>query len=274
MPVKHAENVIFSTYGDTVSVAEKKKSLNKFGAATVGTSFTTVQEFQGSEINETFVSTNLIDSISSSSAADTSKTYTIEGHTIDGSGNLTFVVQDATTDASDGRTKVTLSTPLARATRLYLKDSGTFNSPQTAAAGAIYVYDDTGGVTNGIPNTAAATKIMLAAGSTQSQKCSTSLSSQDYWIITSFSAIIEELAPSADYVEFRIEHRRVDTGGAWRPLGREIVALKGVGNNGPVQFLPHRVIPKNSDIRAIARSNTGTAEVYAEIEGYLAVITS
>lgn len=274
MPVKHAENVIFSTYGDTVSVAEKKKSLNKFGGTTVGTSFTTVQTFQGSEINETYVSTNLIDSISSSSAADTSKTYTIEGHTIDGSGNLTFVVQDATTNASDGRTKVTLGTPLARATRLYLKDSGTFNSPQTAGAGVIYVYDDTGGVTNGVPNTAAATKIMLAAGSTQSLKASTSTSSQDYWIITSFSATIEELAPSADYVEFRIEWRRIDTGGAWRPLGRELVVLKGGTPANPEPFNPYRIIPKNSDIRIVARSNTGTADVYAEAEGYLAVITS
>ena len=150
--IAEAINFIFNEYGDNVSVVEKAKPLNKFGRnLSVATAFETVSEFQGSEINETFVSTDLIDSISSSNSADQSKTVTIEGHTIDGSGNLTFVSQDATTDASDGQTKVTLTTPLARANRLYIKNSGTFNSPQTALAGTLFVYDDAGGVGSGTP---------------------------------------------------------------------------------------------------------------------------
>lgn len=110
--IKHAINLIYSTYGDRVSVDAKRKDLVKFGRnPAADTSAQTVWNQGG---NETYVSTNAIDSISSSSTSDTG-TVSIEGHTISGS-DLTFVVQSKTLT---GQTKATLDTPLARCTRVY-----------------------------------------------------------------------------------------------------------------------------------------------------------
>ena len=79
--ITQAENVVASTYGDQVSVSAKRKNLNKFGRNTsvASSAFETVSEWQGSVTNETFVTTNLIDSIVSSSPSDTTQTITIEG---------------------------------------------------------------------------------------------------------------------------------------------------------------------------------------------------
>lgn len=272
--IAHAERVVLSTYGDTVSVEDKAKNLNKFGTNdSVGTSFETVGQFQGTVANETFVSTDLIDTVSSSSASDTSLTLTIEGHTIDGSGNLTFVVQSVTTDASDGRTAVSLGTPLARASRAYVANSGTFGSPQSTPVGILYVYDNADGATNGVPNTAAATKLLIQAGETQTEKCATSVSSSDYWFISYLSATIGDASPTANIVTCRIERRDVANGGAWRPLGRDVVLVAG-GQGADLEFSPFLIVPKNHDVRVRALTDTGTAEVHAEIGGYLALVTS
>ena len=157
-------------------------------------------------------------------------TFNLECHTIDGSGNLTFVTQSATLDASDGRTEVTLPTPVARVNRLYLAASGTFDSPQSVPAGNIYVYDNTDGITAGVPNTAAATKLLLPAGETQSEKAATSVSSVDYWFISALSAGVSEGTPTAGEVIFRMETRDVENGGVWRPMGRDLVAVIGQPN--------------------------------------------
>lgn len=267
--VRHAIQEIRNTYGD--DVYNKGKSLNKFGRNfTVGTSFETVAEFQSTTANETFVSTNIIDSISSSDQTnDTGLSFVIEGHTIDTSGNLTFVSQTATLDGTDARTKVALTTPLARANRMYVKNSGTFDSPQSTVTGEVYVYDDTDGITAGVPDTAAATKLILSAGETQSEKCATSVSSTDYWLITSFGAGIGNAGGSAARVDIRMERRDVANGGVWRPTGRDVVLV--VGTQNPVEFLlsPYVIIPKNHDWRIVAKSNANTASIFAEARGIL-----
>ena len=266
--IRQAERFVLSTYGDTVSVAAKGKNLNKFGTnSAVGTSFETVAQFQGTELNETFVNTNLIDSIVSSDAGDT-QVITIEGHTIDGSGNLTFTVQNATLT---GQTEVTLATPLARATRAYVANSGVFNSTPAALAGTVYVYDNTDGIASGVPVTAAATKLLIQPGETQSQKCATSVSSTDYWFVTSFDAGIGAAGGAANRVQVRLEARDVVNGGAWRPVGRDLTL--DVDQNGVQQDeRPFIVIPKNHDVRVVAKTDTNTAAIFAEIRGYLAVI--
>jgi hypothetical protein len=267
--IAHAEREVLSTYGDTVSVKAKAKSLSKFGTnVTVGTTYETVAQFQGTVASETFVTTNIIDSIVSSSASDTTQTITIEGHTIDVSGNLTFVVQDA---ILNGQTEVTLATPLARASRLIVKRTGTFGSTPAALIGVVSVYDNTDGITAGVPTTAAATKVLLRAGFTQSNKCQTAISSSDYWFIDSFSAGIGGAGGSADRVTFKVEKRDIINGGPWVPVGREIVVV--IGQNGAhFDFRPYAIIPKNHDVRVSAASNTSTSEVFAEMEGYLAAV--
>lgn len=272
--VRHAERVVKSTYGDVVSARAKAKNLNKFGtSAIVGTGWTTVAQFQGSVANETFASTNLIDTVSSSAAGDTSLTITVEGHTIDGSGNLTFTIQNVTTDASDGRTPVALSTPLARATRAYITNSGTFGAPQSEPAGVIHIYDNTDGHSNGIPSTPAATKMVIQAGFTQTEKCATTVSATDYYFVRYFTAVIAQASPQADLVDCRIETRDVFNGGVWRPLGRDFTVFKLVEGLF-AQFDPLLIVPKNHDVRVRAKADANTATVHAEIGGYLASVIS
>lgn len=266
--VAQAERVVLSTYGETVSVADKKKNLNKFGSnLSVGTTFETVSRQQGASINETYVSTNIVGSIVSSSVTDT-QTMVVEGHTIDGSGNLTFVVQEATLN---GQAEVALPSPMARANRIYVKPSGVFNAPQAAITGTVSVYDNTGGVTSGVPNVDAATKVLLLPGEVQSEKCATSTSATDYWFISTFVGGIGNAGGSASRVTFRIETRDVAGGGVWRPQGRVIVV--NVGENAESEsFDPLLIVPKSHDIRVVAATDSNTAEVFAELRGVLAVV--
>ena len=272
-PISRAENTVLKTYGDAVSVEAKGKTLNKFGRnAAVGTSFETVAEFQSTTANETFVSTNIIDSIASDDQTnDVGIVITIEGHTIDGSGNLTFVVQDATLDGTDARTEVTLTTPLARANRAYVKASGTFDSPQATPTGNIYVYDNTDGQTAGVPTTAAATKLMILAGENQSEKAGTSISSQDYWFIADFSCAVSDATGPTNFATVRMETRDVVNGGVWRPLGRDYILWPDINGIQRV-FNPYLIVPKNHDWRVRAKCDAGSSSIDASANGILAAI--
>lgn len=272
--IAQAVRVIKSTYGDSVSIEDKKKNLGKFGSnAAVGTSFETIAQFQGTTANETFVTTNLIDSIVSSSGSDVSQTIVIEGHTADGSGNLTFVSQEKTLV---GQSEATLTTPLARCNRLYVKQTGTALSFPTALVGTVYCYDNTDGITSGVPDTAAATKCLILPGETQSQKCATSISSTDYWIITETSIGVTAVTGgggSSERVEARIESRDVANGGAWRPVSASIGLT--VGSNTFIENLnPYLIVPKNHDVRLRAKSDSSTCSISGEISGILASVVS
>lgn len=266
--ISRAINEILVQYGDEVSVESKAKSLNKFGAnLTVGTSFETVAIMQGTTSNETYVSTNLIDSAISTSASDT-MTIVLEGHTIDGSGNLTFVSQDV---VMTGTTEVTLTTPLARATRAFIKDSGTFDSPQSLPVGTISIYDNTDGETAGTPNTDAATKLILPAGESQTEKASTSISSTDYWIITTVYFDVGVAGGAANRVTYQMQTRDVANGGVWRPLGgRHVVDVDQGGDR--IHLGVCEIVPKNHDFRVQAKVDSNTASVLAEVCGPLVKI--
>lgn len=272
MDVTQAENVVFSTYGDTVSVEQKAKNLNKFGLnVAVGTTFETIGEFQGTTANETFTSTNTIDRVSSDDVTNNGTVLQVEGHTIDGSGNLTFTVQEVTL-GTPATTPATLGTPLARATRVFVKASGTFNSPQTDVVGNVYVFDNTAatGTTGGVPDVAAATKVMLVDGN-QSQQCATSVSATDYWFITAIDAGIGSAGGNAARVLVRLEARDVFNGGVWRPLGRDLTL--DIDQNGVQQDeLPYLIVPKNHDVRVVAKTDANTASVFAEVRGVLAAV--
>lgn len=264
-----AEQVIFKTYGDVVSIEKKGKTLNKFGRnLAVGNSYETIAEFQSTTANESFVTTNLVDSIVSSSTSDTTQTITIEGHTVDAAGNMTFVIQDA---VLAGQTPVTLTTPLARATRISVKSSGTFGTTPAALVGVVSVYDNTDGQTSGVPTTAAATKILIQSGETQSAKCSTTISSNDYWLINTFTAGVGNSGGSAARITFRMEARDIKNGGAWKPLGGELVIPADLGSS-EIMYIAPLIIPKNHDWRVVAKTNANTAEVFAEALGVLAAI--
>lgn len=253
----YAEQRILADYGDSVSVASKAKALLKFGRnPNVGTDITgyTIWATGLDQANETYVAanTNSIDTISSSSASDTQQ-VTIEGHTESG-GDKTFVVQTATLN---GQNKVTLTTPLNRATRVY-------NSNSTNLVGNVYVYENTA-ITAGKPNDTTKIHLTVRAGKNQSEKASTSLSSTDYWIVTGFrGSVLEKTSAFAD-VEIQVRSNN----GVFRQV--EDVACSS-SSNGVFEFHPYFIVPPNSDIRLIAVASSASTDVSGSIQGYLAEI--
>jgi hypothetical protein len=239
-------------YGHSVSVEYKAKDLRKFGAN--GDIDTGVEEmvwqYGGIEVLPT---TNTIDTASSSDDGD-NQTATIEGHTVDGSGNLTFVVQNITLD---GQVKITLPTPLARATRIYNTSSSDF-------AGTVYVYED-GDISSGVPDTASDVHIVAGADN-QSLKCATSISSIDYWIIESVTFSVLRAASAA--VDFRLQVREL--GGVWRTQ----MTIGVHSNSSPFQkeLIRPLIIPPNSDVRVLATSSANNTSVSAILDGPLAII--
>lgn len=257
--ITYAESEILGTYGDTVSVSAKRKSLLKFGRnEDVGTSYETVWEYGG---DETYVTTNAIDTISSSDAADTAVIY-VEGHTVSGTGassQFTFVSQTATLN---GQNKVLLSTPLARVSRAYVQ-SGTI-------AGDIYVYEDDT-LSGGVPTTASKVHINIdqtGAGHTQSFKAATTFSNGDYFICTGgYAALNKRTAAAVDMV---LEVRQ--PGGVFRPAGGRISLKTDGTTTAQVTFNPYVIVPKNCDIRIRAIASTTGVEVDASFQGYLAAV--
>jgi hypothetical protein len=244
-----------SSYGDVVSVVKKAKSLHKFGRnPTVGTSRQTVWEQGGDEV---YVTTNIIDTVSSSVAEDAT-TITIEGHTVSGTGTdaqFTFVTQEATVN---GRNKVTLGTPLARVSRAFVNAA-------VELTGVVYVYEDTA-ITAGVPDDLTKSHITIQAEDNQSFKAATTFSNNDYFFLDSFSGGVTSKTSAT--VDFRLQVRQV--GKVFRTIS-QISADRSAGLSVK-NFHPPVVIPKNADVRVECVSASANTGVYAGFDGYLAVV--
>ena len=241
--ISYAENEIFKTYGDRVSVFDKGKRLIKFGKNPDLDSG--VKELiWNTGGTETYKTSNDIDIVVSTNVADT-QNIVIEGHTISGT-DLTFVVQTATLN---GTTPVNLTTPLARVSRLYNNDSTDF-------AGDVTVEDN---------GTSVHLTVRGTNGENQSRKAQTSISSQDYFIMYQISAgIIGSVSAS---INFELQQRQI--GKVWRTV-REFKTNDYI----ELPLYPPIIIPKNTDIRVVGTSDTNNTEAIAEFAGYLASIQS
>lgn len=248
--IKHAIDVIFATYGDVVSVEDKNKDLLKFGRnKLVQTTKSTLMTLPTGITNETYVSDNLITTISSSSGSDT-QTLSLEGHTVSG-GLFTFVVQTVTLN---GQNQVTLTTPLARATRAY-------NTGATDLVGTIYVYqNDTD--TSGVPDTNTKVHLMIDAGLNNSEKASTTLSNVDYWVVTEYYADCLEKVNTFGIVHFEIR----EVGGVFVNKIDNACNDTSPANH---EFHPYLIIPKNADIRLRVSSSSSNSDYSGGIEGIL-----
>lgn len=250
----HAIEIIEDTFGDTVHI--KPKTLLKYGSRDdIGTSYVTLAKLGSGEANETFVSTNAIDKISSSNAGDTT-TVVVEGHTIDANGDFRFTVQTVTLQ---GQTETALTTPLARATRAYA-------SGATNLLGTVYIYEDDT-VSAGVPQTASKVHLTIPAGENQTFKAATTISYKDYWLITQACAAVNK--KTAAVVDMAIQVRL--QGKVFRTAAVTSISSTG-SNNQCVDFDPVVIVPKNSDVRLIAKANTTAVEASGWINGYLALV--
>jgi hypothetical protein len=205
--------------------------------------------------HEVLAATNLIDTISSSSAADT-QLVRIEGHTISGS-NLTFVVQTATLN---GRNKVVLTTPLARAAIVR-------NAGSTDFAGDIYVYEESA-ITNGVPNVAAKVhlKSTVTQGDNESDKCAASISSVDYWFLTTMQFAV--LKKAAAFAEFSLQIKT--SGGVY--ITEETFSASNSSGTISVSFDPIIIVPPNADVRVTCIADAASTDVMADLSGVLATV--
>lgn len=248
--VDHAIREIADTYG--VSVGVKPKSLFKFGfndGLQAAGGYETVWNQGG---DETYATSNSIDSVSSSNAGDTMEVK-IEGHTLSGS-ELTFVVQTATLN---GQTPVTLATPLYRSSRI-------FNNGSTAFAGTLYVFESGGTVTGGVPQTASDIHLNARADDQQSQKAATSTSKDDFLLITDwFGSVAKQTTASVD---FQLQVR--EFGKIFRTKAYSSAHSQGSDLN--LTFRPFLIVPTNADIRIRASSSANSTAALSSFNGVFA----
>lgn len=243
-------------YGITVSFDRKMKGLRKFGRnldLDSGGGFEQVWTTGGLE---TLSTTNDITHIASTSASDTARILSWEGHTIDGSGNLTFVAGDVTIN---GQAKVALPTPLARITRLYNKSSPAFLGTITVAKNVTF--------TNGVP--ASDIHATILPEDQQTLKCATSMSQTDLFMITELEFSIKRSVSSS--VDFKLQVR--EKGGVWRT--QFTTALSSDGSTTYEYFFDDTqiIVPPNADVRILAESSTNNTVVDAVMVGLLATVT-
>jgi hypothetical protein len=247
-----AEREIDRQFGQKVSIDRKAKSLIKFGkSAPLETgSLQTIWTVGG---NETYVSANTIDSISSSSTLDTQEIY-LECHTVDESGNFTFLSQIV---ALNGQNRVALPVPVARVSLAY-------NNNGTNIAGRVTVYENTS-LTNGVPADVTKIHIDIPLGLQESFKAATTFSNSDYFILTGgFGSVSSKSSGAADfYLEIREQGK----------VFRQVAAISGSAA-GPweIKLDPAVVLPKNSDVRVRAETDDNNLVVFTVFQGYLAKI--
>jgi len=225
---------IYDTYGDRCII--KPKTLFKFGK-NPDLDATVKETIWGTGGDEVYCTDNLINRIVSTSALDT-YAVKIEGHTVTGTGvnaQYTFVVQEITLN---GTTPVALTTPLARI-------SLTYNNSDSLLVGTVTVFE----------SVATTVHMTIIAGEQNGEKCSTTFSNSDYGIITQLTG--GNSSKTSALLEFELEIR--NPGKIFRRMYRWGVATGSVSIN----LNPYIVIPKNSDVRIRAVSNTNNTEGFA-----------
>lgn len=257
--LKHAIEVIENTYGDLVSVSNKDKDLLKFGTHTaIGTGWETLAEMQDSETEETFVAGNTITTVVSSSTSDDSSDSIIyEYHTL-ANGVATFGVSSAVT--LNGQTAVTLPTGAYRVNRAYNAGTG-------ALVGNIAFYEG-GATTSGKPDTDSTVHALIVAGEQQTQKAATTISNNDYWIISGVSVSVTE--KTAAWAECRLETKPIARS-YWRPI-TENFSAKDASGAVQIDYRPYAVVPKNYDVRIACRANTAGVSMAGGFNGMLASV--
>lgn len=250
--IDRAEKEIKAKFGQAALVREKNESVIVQGRnENLNTDEETVWSYGGIEV---YAVGNDINSISSSDAGD-DQVVTLEGHTLV-NGVLVFTRQSATLN---GQNTVTLQTPLHRITRLYNVDSSDI-------IGDVYVYVAGGAVVGGVPQVAADVHLSTTISTNQSLKCSTSVSNDNYFIITGVTAAVDRQQTRS--VDFRLKVR--EQGSVFRT--RLSISVSSNASSFHIPLDPCLIIPPNSDLRMDAASTGPSTGVESTIQGYLARI--
>jgi len=253
--MRHALNVIHKQYGHEVSVYNKSKDLLKFGRnELVGTAEATIQHQPAGILHESFVSSNLINTIISTNVND-GEVVVVEGHTISG-GVFTFVTQSVTLN---GRTAVALGTALARVSRCYNDDS-------TELQGVISITE-TDTYASGVPATPAKVHLQMGEGEQNSEKAATTLEDGNYWIVQGFYGDV--LEKTSAFAEIHFECRL--PGKVFVDL---LMKSAGTSHHAMQKFKPYLIIPPNSDIRLTAVADGANTDVSGGIQGVLATVVT
>ena len=244
---------ISQTYGDHVSIDQKSKSLRKFGRNDGLTQNVEEQVWEVGGI-EVLTDDNTITHFASTDTGDVGVICKLEGFVTDGSGNITFTIQDITLD---GQNKTALTTPLCRATRLY-------NASNVDFSGIIYVSKDVA-YASGVP--ASDQHIKVLPENQQSLKCATSTDRTNYWIVSTVFFSVGRAVPTV--VDFKVQIRL--KGGTWRTQFATTVNSQQSNASFYSDDDP-LVVPPNSDVRVLATSTANNVVVDATLVGVLAVI--
>ena len=249
--IELAVSEIESSYGDIVKVG--RKSLHKFGRGeSLGTSETEIFSLNQ---NETYVSTNAIDSISSSSGSDTNE-IAYEGMTVSG-GNFTFVSGTVTLS---GQTKVSLPTAVARLIRAYVNDGANL-------VGDCYFYEDSA-ITSGVPDDLTKVHNHIPAGDNQSLKAGTTIASTNYFLVTSAWAFVNKKTTASADIRFKVRPQ----GGVFKT--QAVGSLSNSNGGFQLNFAPYAIIPPNADIFITAQCSTTAVDVSAGFMGMFADVMS
>ena len=245
-----AEQEILAQYGHRVKV--NRKTLRKYGRnKTVGTTEVDITSFNTTEV---YLSTNGIDTISSSDAGDTGQVY-IEGMTISG-GILTFVSEIVTLN---GQNKVTLAAPLARCTRM-----------RGNVAGDVYVYEDTA-ISGGVPTDTSKIHNAIVPEDNTSLKAGTSVSGTNYFILAHYWATLGK-ASASNAADIRFKIQQLDNPIFGNNFYTEEVWSISLSSPLEQPVRPFEIIPPNTDLMMTGSASSGTLDIKAGFHGYFADI--
>jgi hypothetical protein len=255
----HAIHHIADVHGDFVSVhGANAENLLKFGRhEKVQTTPTTLMTLPASTYNETFVTDNLINSVVSTNANDTT-TITVQGHTVSGTGvnaKFTEVTQGVTLN---GQTVVPLATPLARCQRA-------FANAAVALLGTVsFVETDTYTGAGGVPDTPAKVHMQIRIGESQTEKTQLTTADNEWLIITGFSATC--LEKTATFGSITLERRL--PGKIFRPVTTTAASTNYLTEFSPIPYIE---VEPNSDVRLTATAGANDKDFTGTISGvYLA----
>lgn len=251
--IREWEDTFFDVYGYKVSIRDKKKPLHKFGrnSAATNANEATVWSHGDSAAHETYLTSNLIDRLSSSEA-DTVE-IGVEYHTYAAGPIFTFGVQYKTLT---GLTPVALDVPCARVSRM-------FNRGATELAGTVYAFEDSAD-TDGVPDDATKVHCTIPAGFNQSFKAATTFANDTAFALSRIHVgVAKKTAATADFV---MEVR--EPGGVFR--ARDLYVASSPGPTTVIEIDPWYPIPCNSDIRIVCNASASSTPVSAGFSGRLA----